>query len=132
MELFPDSTYQIAIWTIVETGLGITAGSLITLALFSAGFWMEAFHSVRMDVPLEEALDSINSPASKAEERKTHKTRAYGALTQNPTVEQWTSSEISNDASSSQEALNPPSSASPRNWVTVRHSFVQTVSEERG
>ncbi|KAJ5314717.1 Vacuolar protein sorting-associated VPS28 N-terminal [Penicillium atrosanguineum] len=128
------STYQIAVWTIIETGLGITAGSLITLRpLFR---WL-------LDGSLSNGQNGRTPERSSGQYRLSSFRSGGAKQSQDPSL--WrpdTSandrtvdimslprSKISNDASSSQEALNPPSSANPRNGVTVQRSFVQTVSD---
>lgn len=132
-----DSTYQIAIWTIVETGLGITAGSLITLRpLFR---WL-------LDGSMSYGRNGRTPERSSGRYRLSSFRHDGAKHSQDPNlwrpdtdantktlVEIASSprSQVSTDANSSQEALNPgPNPSSQRSGgVTVERSFVQVVSE---
>lgn len=132
-----DSTYQIAIWTIIETGLGITAGSLITLRpLFR---WL-------LDGSMSYGRNGRTPERSSGQYRLSSFKHDGAKHSQDPNlwrpdtdantktlVEIASSprSPTSSDANSSQEALNPgPNSSGQRSGgVTIERSFVQVVSE---
>ncbi|KAJ5526504.1 hypothetical protein N7513_010663 [Penicillium frequentans] len=131
------STYQIAIWTIIETGLGITAGSLITLRpLFR---WL-------LDGSMSYGRNGRTPERSSGRYRLSSFKHDGAKHSQDPNlwrpdtdantktlVEIASSprSQVSIDANSSQEALNPgPNQSGQRSGgVTVERSFVQVVSE---
>ncbi|KAJ5691541.1 hypothetical protein N7488_012276 [Penicillium malachiteum] len=134
------STYQIAIWSIIETGLGITAGSLITLR------------------PLFRWLLDGSITYGRNARKQGKKTTSYpmysfksDRLKQSDDPSNWrpdidvssgkfvintVSSPRSNnfaDGNGSQEALNPEprpvSSGRHRPGVTVEKTFVQVIEE---
>ncbi|KXG48375.1 uncharacterized protein PGRI_022450 [Penicillium griseofulvum] len=128
------STYQIAIWSVIETGLGIIAGSLITLRpLFR---WLLDEHSTRNHKSPHQGkyskpyrLSSLQSEAIRGSQNTK-----YWRPDVDPDGHQSTvvaaSSQRRNKLSisnSSQEALYPEP-MSP-NHVTIQKTFVQTVSE---
>ncbi|KAJ5773906.1 hypothetical protein N7457_008802 [Penicillium paradoxum] len=133
------STYQIAIWSVIETGLGITAGSLITLRpLFR---WL-----------LDEVSDyRRNTPGSEGKYRKSYPLYSLQseAMGGSRTTKYWrpdidpnenTSTVITASpprkkelrTTSSQEALNPELSPRPSpNHVKIEQTFVRTVMERQ-
>ncbi|KAJ5582993.1 hypothetical protein N7535_001613 [Penicillium sp. DV-2018c] len=128
------STYQIAIWSEIEIGLGITAGSLVTLRpLFR---WL-----------LDEATEYYKGSRPGTSKRY----QPYGRsdlLDESQTTKYWrpdielddynstviTASPRGKDLSrtGSQEALNPERGpGDSRNQVTIQKTFVQTFSERQ-
>jgi hypothetical protein len=132
-----DSTYQIAIWSEIETGLGITAGSLITLRpLFR---WL-----------LDGSTEYNKSSRGAGKSSKRYPLYSRGEVvdeSQNtkfwrPDIEldDYNSTVISAASprgkmlsrTSSQEALNPElGPGHSRNHVTIQKTFVQTFSERQ-
>lgn len=131
--IFADSTYQIAIWATVETGLGITAGSLITLRPLFRWLLDGSMHSWNRQTPRngpeQYRLSSLKNGSAKIAEHPSIWRPDTHANDRTVDIVSSPRSQFSNDASSSQEALNPFSSASSRSGVTIQHTFVQTVSE---
>ncbi|KAJ5593125.1 hypothetical protein N7537_010029 [Penicillium hordei] len=127
------STYQIAIWSIVETCLGITAGSLITLRpLFR---WFLDGNSAHNHTSSHQGTYSWPYPLSdlQNEPMKTSRSTNHWRPDLDPddartivTVSSQRRNKL-HVSSSSQEALYPE----PRtpNRVTVQTSFIQTVTE---
>jgi hypothetical protein len=136
-DISPDSTYQIAIWTIIETGLGITAGSLITLRpLFR---WL-------LDGSMSYGRNGRTPERSSGRYRLSSFKHDGAKHSQDPslwrpdtdandkTVVEIASSHrspLSSDVNNSQEALNPGQNSSSQlnGGVTVERNFVQIVSE---
>ncbi|KAJ5960944.1 uncharacterized protein N7479_008094 [Penicillium vulpinum] len=133
-ENFLYTTYQIAIWSIIETGLGIIAGSLVTLRpLFR---WLLDENSTLNHKSSREGkycgpyrLSSLKSEPTKGSQN-TKYWRPDVDPDDNKTVI-VVSSQRKNKLSisnSSQEALNPEPGISP-NHVTIEKTFIQTVTE---
>ncbi|KAJ5383993.1 hypothetical protein N7517_001904 [Penicillium concentricum] len=139
LRFYPDddflySTYQIAIWSLIETGLGITAGSLITLRpLFQ---WLLDAHSTHNHKSPRQGMYSkpyrLSSLPSEAI-RESQNTR-YWRPDVDPDNNKSTVVAVSSQrrdklsiSNSSQEALYPEP-LSP-NHVTIQKTFVQTVTE---
>lgn len=132
-----DSTYQIAIWTIIETGLGITAGSLITLRPLFRWLLDGSMSYGRNGRAPERSSGRYRLSSFKHDGAKHSQdpnlwrpdtdanTKTLVEIASSPR------SQVSSDANSSQEALNPgPISSGQRSGgVTVERSFVQVVSE---
>ncbi|KAJ5654740.1 hypothetical protein N7490_001743 [Penicillium lividum] len=132
------SSYQIAIWTVIETGLGITAGSLITLRpLFR---WLldgsmsygrngrtpeQSSGRYRLSSFQSNGVKHSQDPSNWRPDTDANNKTTVVAIASSPR------SQLSSDANSSQEALNPvPNSSNQRTGgVTVQHSFVQVVSD---
>lgn len=132
---FSDSTWQIAIWSVIETGLGITAGSLITLRpLFR---WLLDEKSTkdthRQDKNFRQyPLSLLNSEDLKRSQDTKYwrpdidfdDTKSMIITVSSPRKNKFS---LSN---SSQEALHAElSPAISPNHVTVQQTFVQIVSE---
>ncbi|KAJ5344068.1 uncharacterized protein N7506_002433 [Penicillium brevicompactum] len=130
-----DSTWQIAIWSVIETGLGITAGSLITLRpLFR---WLLDEKSTkdthRQDKNFRQyPLSLLNSEDLKRSQDTKYwrpdidfdDTKSMIITVSSPRKNKFS---LSN---SSQEALHAElSPAISPNHVTVQQTFVQIVSE---
>lgn len=132
-----DSTYQIAIWTIIETGLGITAGSLITLRPLFRWLLDGSLSYGRNGRTPERTSGRYRLSSFRRDGAKNSQdlnlwrpdtdanTKTLVEIASSP------GSQLSRDANSSQEALNPgPNSSSQQNGgVTVERSFVQVISE---
>ncbi|KAJ5513613.1 hypothetical protein N7463_003165 [Penicillium fimorum] len=127
------STYQIAIWSIIETGLGITAGSLITLRpLFRWILDPNSTHNHKSPrqgkYSKQYRLSSLQSEAIR-ESQNTRYWRPDLAPDNNKSTI-VAGSQLRNKlgiSNSSQEALYPEP-LSP-NHVTIQKTFVQTVTE---
>ncbi|KAJ5381961.1 uncharacterized protein N7496_004389, partial [Penicillium cataractarum] len=131
------STYQIAIWTIIETGLGITAGSLITLRplfrwlLDGSLSYGRNGHTPERTSGRYRLSSFRHDGAKKSQDLNLWRpdtdanTKTLVEIASSPGFQ------LSSDANSSQEALNPgPNSSSQQNeGVTVERSFVQVISE---
>ncbi|OQE46764.1 hypothetical protein PENCOP_c001G00809 [Penicillium coprophilum] len=139
LQFYPDenflySTYQIAIWSLIETGLGITAGSLITLRpLFRWLLDTNSTHNHKSPLQGKYSkpyrLSSLQSQAIR-ESQNTKYWRPDVDPDNNKSTIVAVSSQRKNKLSlsnSSQEALNPEP-ISP-NHVTIQKTFVQTVTE---
>ncbi|KAJ6035960.1 hypothetical protein N7540_000239 [Penicillium herquei] len=134
------STYQIAIWSIIETGLGIVAGSLITLRpLFrwllegSISYGRNARKQGRKTVSYP--LYSFKSDRVKESDDPSY-WRPDIDVSSGKFVINTVSSPRSNnfaDENNSQEALNPElrpvASYGQPSGVTVKKTFVQVVEE---
>ncbi|KAJ5835504.1 hypothetical protein N7447_001530 [Penicillium robsamsonii] len=128
------STYQIAIWSLIETGLGITAGSLITLRpLFRWILDANSTHSHKTPrqgkYSKQYRLSSLQSEAAR-ESQNTRYWRPDVTPDNNKSTIVAVSSQRRNKLSisnSSQEALYPEP-LSP-NHVKIQKTFVQTVIE---
>ncbi|KAJ5934041.1 hypothetical protein N7466_003588 [Penicillium verhagenii] len=136
-EDFLYSTYQIAIWTIIETGLGITAGSLITLRPLFRWLLDGSMAYGRNGRNPEHTsgryrLSSLKVDGARHSQDPGH-WRPDTDINNKTLVEIGASprSQNSSDANSSQEALNPVlDRPSHRNGgVTIERSFMQVVSE---
>lgn len=131
-----DSTYQIAIWSVVETGLGITASSLFTLRpLFR---WLRheelsySRHTRRPGRGYNECqLSSLNKDGMKESHPRDlspanmpgKKSNVIKAVTLPPLRDFITSN-------GSEEDLYPETSpTTSRNRITVQRTFAQTISE---
>jgi hypothetical protein len=132
---FQDSTFQIAIWSVVETGLGITASSLFTLRPLFRWLLDEKLSYGRNSRSAGRGynkypLSSLNNDGLRASPgiRSTNnqsgsENRVTNTVTIPPTRDFIT-------VNSSEEALYPDTSpVSSRNYVTVQRTFVQTISE---
>ncbi|KAJ5741007.1 hypothetical protein N7493_000879 [Penicillium malachiteum] len=130
------STYQIAIWSIIETGLGITAGSLITLRpLFrwlldgSISYGRNARKQGRKTVSYP--LYSFKSDRLKESDDPSNWRPDIDVSSGKFVINTVSSPQSPNfaDANGSQEALNPDlrpvSSSRHRSGVTVEKTFVQ-------
>ncbi|KAJ5129816.1 uncharacterized protein N7515_005855 [Penicillium bovifimosum] len=135
-ENFLYSTYQIAIWSEIEIGVAITAGSLITLRpLFR---WL-----------LDEATEyNKSSRAGQTSKRYAFYSRSE-VVDESQTTKYWRPDIELDDynstvvtaagpramelsRTSSQEALNPElGPGHSRNQVTIQKTFVQTFSERQ-
>ncbi|EPS33971.1 hypothetical protein POX_a01042 [Penicillium oxalicum] len=131
---FLSSTIRIAIWSIIETGLGITAGSLITLRpLFR---WLLGDGSVYGKKPSTGGKYPLSSVRS-ANLKNSANDPSYWRPDLNPDREGHFAQASSLphhgthlDMNSSSEALNPVPRTDPSGrGVTVQKTFVHTVSE---
>jgi len=134
-----DSTWQIAIWSVIETGIGITAGSLITLRPLFRGLLDEnTAHTQsthRQGKHLRQyPLSSLNSDGfNKSQDTRYWRPDIDPDDTKSIII--TVSSPGRNNfclSSSSQEALNAePRAAISPNHVTVQQTFVQIVTERQ-
>lgn len=133
-----DSTYQIAIWSVVETGLGITASSLVTLRPLFRWLLDESLSYVRH--ARSSRIDSGKYPLSghKTEGLKGSHDPSHGRLhtghDDNSGVINIVLSPLPQDYiqySSSQEALYPEAWPTTRHHITVQTTLVQTASDRR-
>ncbi|RAK95321.1 pectinesterase precursor [Aspergillus ibericus CBS 121593] len=134
------STYQIAVWSIMETGLGITAGSLVTLrALFRWFLDGNAYYGRhgRGGKPSggPYPLSSLTGDASKKGSRDPSYWRPdlvpdkLNNLTVTTVSSPLARSPLS-EANSSQEVLNPDVEAwQVRNHVSVHRTFQVSAGE---
>lgn len=130
-----DSTYQIAIWSVIETGLGITAGSLMTLRpLFrwfldgsmsygrNARSGQTSSRKYPLSKPQSHELNSFSNPSYWRPDIDMDK--GVVNTVSSPRLNAF------DDDNSSQEALYvEPSLIANPNRVTVQRTFDQVVSE---
>jgi hypothetical protein len=134
-----DSTYQIAIWSVVETGLGITASSLVTLRPLFRWLLYGSLSHVRH--ARSAGRDSGKYPLSSL---KSHGLKnPHDPSFWLPDCRPENDSEVINtvlsslpkdsiDYSSSHEALNHQVwPATSGNNITIQRTLVQTVSERQ-
>lgn len=130
------NTYQIAIWSVIETGLGITAGTLITLRLLFR--WLldgRVSYGRRAASPGKYPLSSLGS-----DQLKDSSDPSYWRPDLNPNDDIAIVNTVSSprlnsfrNTNSSQEALYPElTPVISESGVTVQKTFVQTVSERQG
>lgn len=130
-------TYQIAIWSVIETGLGITAGSLITLRpLFRWLLDGSVSQGQKSSATSgKHPLSSLRSDCPEGSQDPSH-WRPDLNLNNGRAIVNTVSSPMSNSfryTNSSQEALYPElTPIISENGVTVQKTFVQVVSERPG
>ncbi|GKZ48409.1 hypothetical protein AbraIFM66951_000470 [Aspergillus brasiliensis] len=135
------STYQIAIWSIIETGLGITAGSLVTLRALSRWF-LEGTSSNSRRGPGKQASDgpyALSSWTGDASKKSSMRDPRYWRPDLVPgqmdhltvtTVTSPLAGSPRSDANSSQEILNPEGEAWYHgNQVSVHQTFKLSAGE---
>lgn len=129
---FQDSTFQIAIWSVVETGLGITASSLFTLRPLFRWLLDEKLSYGRNSRSAGRGynkypLSSLNNDGLRVAHSSGTRPGNENRVTNTVTIP---ASRDFTTANSSEEALYPETSpTSSRNYVTVSRTFVQTISE---
>ncbi|CEO60781.1 hypothetical protein PMG11_05321 [Penicillium brasilianum] len=133
---FLRNTYQIAIWSVIETGLGITAGSLITLRpLFRWLLDGSMAYGRNAASPAKYPLSSLRSEQLKASSDPSN-WRPDLDVNDNSGLVNTVSSPRLNSfryTNSSQEALNPElMPVFSQSGVTVQKTFEQVVSEREG
>ncbi|GIJ90362.1 hypothetical protein Asppvi_009316 [Aspergillus pseudoviridinutans] len=136
---FLHSTYQIAIWSVVETGLGITASSLVTLRPLFRWLLDESLSHVRH--ARSAGRDSGKYPLSSLKShglKNSHDPNVWLTDCRPENDRGVINTELSFlpkdsiDYSSSQEALNHQVwPATSRNHITIQRTLVQTVSERQ-
>ncbi|KAE8141806.1 pectinesterase precursor [Aspergillus pseudotamarii] len=136
---FLRSTYQIAIWSVVETGLGITASSLITLRPLFRWLLDESLSHVRHERSSgrgsgQYPLSSLRSHGLK----NSHDPNFWLPDCRSEHDSNVTNTVLSSlpqdsiDYSSSQEALNRQMCpATSKSHITIQRTLVQTVSERQ-
>ncbi|KAL2837339.1 hypothetical protein BJY01DRAFT_258397 [Aspergillus pseudoustus] len=129
------STYQIAIWSIMETGLAIIAGSLITLRPLFRWFLdgSSSYRRRRRSGPSggKYALSNLTANASKP---GSHEPRYWrpdvGEESTNVVVTSVSAQMGQGEGdNSSQEDLNPTQASRHKNQVSVHKTFVVSDSE---
>lgn len=133
------STYQIAIWSVVETGLGITASSLVTLRPLFRWLLDESLSPVRH--ARSSGRDSGKYPLSSLKShglKNSHDPSFWRpdcrSENDNGVISTVLSSlpQDSIDYSSSQEALNHQMwPATLQDHITIQRTLVQTTSERQ-
>ncbi|KAJ5355399.1 uncharacterized protein N7496_012611 [Penicillium cataractarum] len=129
---FLHSTYQIAIWSVVETGLGITASSLFTLRPLFRWLLDEKLSYGRNTRSQgrdynKYALSSFNNDGLRVGNNSGNRSCNDGKVVNQVTIPPLRDFMTGN---SSEEALYPePNPITSGNYVTVSRTFVQTISE---
>lgn len=127
-----DSTYQIAIWSVVETGLGITASSLFTLRPLFRWLLDEKLSYGRNTRSQgrdynKYPLSSLNNDGLRVAHHSGNRSGNDGKMVNTATIPPLRDFMTGN---SSEEALYPePNPITSGNYVTVSRTFVQTISE---
>jgi hypothetical protein len=138
-----DSTYQIAIWSVIETGLGITASSLFTLRpLFrwlrhenlssgrhtrgpSRGYPRRGYNECQLSSLNKDGLKESNTRAMDSANVHGKRGSVINTVTLPPLRDF-----ISSNRDSREEDLYPEMSPfASTNRVTVQTTFTQVVSE---
>ncbi|KAJ5216651.1 uncharacterized protein N7498_003058 [Penicillium cinerascens] len=133
---FLQSTYQIAIWSVIETGLGITASSLFTLRPLFRWLRHEKFSYDRHTRPSrrgynEYQLSSLNKDGLKKSHPRVLSHADMPGKKSNvintvnlPPLRDFITSNIS------EEDLYPDTRPiASRNHITIQKTFAQTISE---
>lgn len=136
-DTFQDSTYQIAIWSVVETGLGITASSLFTLRPLFRWLLDEKLSYGRNTRSAgrgynEYSLPSLNNDGLRVAHNPGIRSQENGSWDESKVINTVTIPPSQNflTDNSSEEALYPePNPITSGNYVTVQRTFIQTISE---
>ncbi|KAJ5906073.1 uncharacterized protein N7473_002989 [Penicillium subrubescens] len=133
---FLRNTYQIAIWSVIETGLGITAGSLITLRpLFRWLLDGSVSYGRNVASPGKYPLSSLRSDNLKGSNDPSYWRPDLNINDDNAIMNTVSSPRLNSYryTNSSQEALYPElTPVLSESGVTVQKTFEQTVSERGG